>query len=107
MKRCAEGVGDAEGRGLLDDLLVPALNGAVPLVKMENVAVGVREDLDLDVPGLADVLLEEDALVAEGGEGLPLGRLDRGSKNVLARMRLQPTGSRFQAGAASAAAAAS
>ena len=37
------------GGGLLDDLLVAALDGAVALEEMDNVAVLVREHLELDV----------------------------------------------------------
>ena len=39
------------GGGLLDDLLVAALNGAVALEQMDNVAVLVREHLELDMAG--------------------------------------------------------
>jgi hypothetical protein len=39
------------GGGLLDDLLVSALDGAVALEQMDNIAVLVREHLELDVAG--------------------------------------------------------
>ena len=52
-------------RGDLDDLLVAALYGAVALVQVPDVAVSVGEDLDFDVPGPADVALQEDGAVPE------------------------------------------
>jgi hypothetical protein len=42
-------------RGLLDDLLVAALEAALPLAQVHHGPVGVREDLDLDVPGTVHV----------------------------------------------------
>ncbi|CAN3962762.1 putative HD-superfamily hydrolase, partial [Dysosmobacter welbionis] len=39
------------GRGLLDELLVPPLDRAVPVPQMDDVAVAVRQHLELDVPG--------------------------------------------------------
>ena len=62
------GVDEGAGR-LLDDLLVTALDGAVALVEVHVVAVPVAEDLDLDVARLEHVLLDEDAVVAEGVAG--------------------------------------
>ena len=47
----AVGQGFQQRRGcLLDDLLVPALQRALALPQVDDVAVVVREDLDLDVP---------------------------------------------------------
>ena len=60
------------GRGLLDHLLVPALDRAFALAEMHEMPLPVAEDLDLDVPGLLDELLEEHPFVAEGGGGLGL-----------------------------------
>ncbi len=54
------------GGGDLDDLLVPALDGAVALEEVDDLAVGVREDLDLDVAGAEDRPLDEHPGVAEG-----------------------------------------
>ena len=66
-----------EGRGrLLDDLLVAALQGAFPLGQEDDVAVAVGHDLDLDVAGLFDELLDQDPLVAEAGAGLAPGPLE-------------------------------
>ena len=60
-----------------NDFLVSALDGAVTLVEMNVVAKLIAEDLDLDVPWLGDVLLDEDAVVGEGLEGLSLAGLKR------------------------------
>ena len=64
-------------RRLLDDLLVAALDGALPLEQMHHVAVGVTEDLHLHVPGRFQIALDEHRVVAEGAGRLPLGRGDR------------------------------
>src|SRR5712691_9615809 len=56
---------DGGRRGLLDDLLVPSLDRALALVERDHLAVRVTERLDLDVPGPADVGLEEDRPIAE------------------------------------------
>jgi hypothetical protein len=61
--------GEADGGGDFDDFLVAALDGAIALVEVEEVAVAVAEDLDFDVAGVADVAFEEDGAVAEGGAG--------------------------------------
>ena len=66
-----------ERRGDLDDLLVPPLDRAVPLEQVDEVAVPVAEELDLDVLGLADELFEEDVGAAEGGLGLATGLVER------------------------------
>ena len=62
--------GHHRGRRLLDDLLVPALDAALPLEQRHRVPVGVGQHLDLDVAGVGHVALEEDGAVAEGGLGL-------------------------------------
>jgi hypothetical protein len=46
----AQSVGQGRRGGLLDHLLVPALDRALPLVQMDHVAVPIGEDLHLDVP---------------------------------------------------------
>ncbi len=56
---------DGRRRRLLDDLLVAALDRALPLEQMHHVAVGVAEDLHLDVPRGVEVALEEHGAVAE------------------------------------------
>ena len=49
----------------LDDLLVPALDRAIPLVQMQDVPVVVAEDLDLDVLRPRNVFFEKDRGIAE------------------------------------------
>ena len=61
---------------LLDELLMPPLERAVAVPAVDDVAVRVGEDLDLDVAGPVDELLEVDAGVLEGGLGLVAGRLE-------------------------------
>ena len=54
------------GRGrLLDQLLVAALDRAVALAEVDDVAVRVGEDLDLDVARVGQVALEVDASASE------------------------------------------
>src|SRR5690606_27914339 len=74
--------GDDLGResvagGDFDDFLVAALHGAVAFVQVDDVAVFVAEDLDLDVFGAGDVFFEEDGGVAEGAAGLGLGFVEQ------------------------------
>src|ERR1035438_9558247 len=52
-------------RGLLDELLVAALDRAVPFAKVDHFPVAVRQDLELDVPGPLDVPLQVHPPVAE------------------------------------------
>ena len=81
----ADGLGHAPGRGVLHHLLVAALEGAVPLPQVHHVAVLVAQDLDLDVLGLHQVLLDEDVLAAEGLLGLAAHQL-KGGPNLLRRV---------------------
>jgi hypothetical protein len=60
-------------------LLVAALERAVAFAQVHRAALAVAEDLDLDVAGAAEVLLDIDLVVAEGG--LRLGA--RGAEGVL------------------------
>src|SRR6516225_10507497 len=55
-----------------------ALNRAVALEQVDAVAARVAEHLDLDMAGLQYILLDQDALVAEGVGGLTLARGERG-----------------------------
>lgn len=71
----AQGFGEARGGGFLDDLLVAALEGAVAGAECPDGAVGVGEDLHLDVAAAFDVGLGEDLAVAEGGAGFGGGRV--------------------------------
>ena len=63
----AQLVRDAVARRLLDHLLVTALDRALALEQVHDVAVPVREHLDLDVARLLDELLDVEPVVAEGG----------------------------------------
>src|SRR5699024_6228719 len=65
------------GGCLLDHLLVPALQRAVPLPHGEHVAEGIGEHLHLDVPGCGYETLHQQGVVAEGGGGAPAGGGDR------------------------------
>ena len=56
---------DARGGRLLDDLLMPALNRTLAFAQVHDMAVGIAEDLDLDVTCASDVSLEKDTVVAE------------------------------------------
>ena len=64
-------------RRLLDHLLVAPLQAAFALTEMHDVAVLVREDLDLDVAGSQHEPLEEERVVAEGGRCLAAGTRER------------------------------
>ena len=61
---------DEGRRRLLHHLLVAALDRAFTLIQCNHVAVGVSDDLDLDVPGLFDEFLNENPAVPEARHGL-------------------------------------
>ena len=61
---------------VLDYLLIAALQRAVTLAKVHDVAMLVGQDLHFDVLGLYQELLDEDVLVAEGLLGLVLDQLE-------------------------------
>ena len=44
-----------------------ALDRALPLAEVHDIAVRIAEDLHLDVPRLGEVALEEDSGITEGG----------------------------------------
>src|SRR6185437_7648317 len=71
---------EKRARRLLDHLLVAALDRAFALAEMNDVAMRVGEHLDLDMPRLGDVFLDEDAVIAEGRT-----RLARGEPQALAQ----------------------
>lgn len=61
-----------EGRGgLLDNLLVPALDGALPFRQCHDGAPPIPEYLHLDVPGALHVLLYEHSRVPKASLPLP------------------------------------
>jgi hypothetical protein len=70
----------ARGRRLLDQLLVPALDGAVPRTERQHVSLLVRRDLHLHVARPGDVPFEEEAGVAERRACLRLGGAERGAE---------------------------
>src|SRR5581483_3975617 len=77
-------LGVDRGRGrLLDELLVTALDRAVPFAEVDDVAVGVGEDLHLDVARVLEVPLDVDGRVREVGLALALRRLE-GTLDVVA-----------------------
>ena len=67
----------AGGGGLLQHLLVPALERAVALAEVDDGAVAVGDDLQLDVARRLEIALHVDRAVAEGGLRLGLGGGDR------------------------------
>src|SRR6201996_7694726 len=55
-----------------------ALQAALPLAEVHDVAVPVCQYLNLDVPGTQHKSLQEQSVVAEGGSRLPTGADERG-----------------------------
>ncbi len=72
-QRVPLGRGERGGAGLLQQLLVAALQRAVPLAQMHHGALAVRQHLQLDVARPVQVLLDVDGVVAERGAGLRTG----------------------------------
>ena len=70
-------VGDERGRGLLDELLVAPLEGAVAGGDDDDVAVLVRQALRLDVAGVVQEALDEALAATEGRDGLAHRRLEQ------------------------------
>ena len=64
---------EPRGRGHFHDLLIAALHRAVALEQMGDVAVGVADDLHLDVAGVLDQLFEVDVILAESSGRFALG----------------------------------
>src|SRR3546814_13961826 len=58
--RLAHLVGDERRRRFLDDLLVAALDAALAFVEVEDIAVLVAEDLNLDVARVEDEFLDKE-----------------------------------------------
>ena len=95
----AGGIGDLQGMGrqftalivveigrrcALDDLLVAPLDGAVALEQVDRVAVGVTEDLHLDMAGALDELFQIHFILAEGGTRLAACLADIAQQIILA-----------------------
>src|SRR5262249_36573431 len=70
-------LGDGHRRRFLEQLLVTALDRALALAEVDDGAVVVAEDLELDVPRVLDVFLEIDIADADRRFGLTLCRLER------------------------------
>ena len=70
----ADLVGQRRRRRFLDQLLMAALDRALALAEMHDVAVVVAEDLELDVARVLEILLDVDVAVAERGLGLRAAR---------------------------------
>ena len=60
--------------GLLDHLLMAALQRAVALEQMNDMAVRITEDLNLEVTWGLDIFFEQHAVIAKGGYGFALTR---------------------------------
>ena len=78
---------DVRARRLLDQLLVAALDRAVALAEVDDIAVRVGEHLDLDVARVVEVALEIDARVGEELLALARGALERVGELVLGLRR--------------------
>ena len=68
-------VGGRRAGRLLDDLLMAALDRAISLEQVDDLAVPIAEHLDLHVPRLDDGLLQVDRAIAKGLLGFALGPL--------------------------------
>ena len=64
-------------RGPFDDLLVPALQGAIPFKKMQHIAVVVAKNLRFYVQGVFHQFFQEHFVVAKIGRGLVASALHR------------------------------
>ena len=64
----------ARGGGFLDHLLVAALQRAIALEQVDDIAVAVAEHLHLDMAGRGDPLFQQHFVVGEAGLGLALAR---------------------------------
>jgi len=73
----ARGVIEVRGRGQLDDFLMAALQRAIAFEEMDEIAVTVADELNLDVAGPLDEFLEEDIGYTERRAGLALCLVDR------------------------------
>ena len=77
-------------RGALDDLLVAALDRAVALIEMVEVAVMVAQHLHLDMAGALDHLFQIALAVAKGGLGLAASLANLVCKLLGAKDRAHP-----------------
>src|SRR5690606_16356342 len=61
------GIVEVRRRRALDDLLVAALDGAVALEEMHDIAVCIAQNLDLDMARALHELFQIDLVLAESG----------------------------------------
>ena len=64
--RLAHFGGDEWRRSLLHHFLVTALNAALTLVQIKDIAVFITQDLDFDMARVLDEFLDENAVITEG-----------------------------------------
>lgn len=65
---CRPGCGiEAGGRGLLDDLLVTALQRTITFEEMSAISELVGENLHLDMARIGDIAFDQNTVVAKGG----------------------------------------
>jgi len=76
------------GWRLFDNFLMAALQAALAFPQLNRVSVAVRENLDLDVTGTAQIALDQQGVVAERSPRLTPGRSHRLRK--IARLLDQP-----------------
>ena len=72
--------GQGLGGGLLQQLLVAPLDGAVPVAQLDHVPLPVGHDLELDVAGVDDQLLQVHLPAAEAGQRLAAGLFKQGDE---------------------------
>ena len=87
---------ERRGGGLLQNLLMAALQGAVALADMHGVSPPVAENLDLDMARLFQIFFQIDRVVAEGRlgfgarHGQRLGQVVRACARPSCRVRRRP-----------------
>ena len=86
------GLGQVRRRALLDDFLVPPLQGAVPVPQDRDAAFPIAEGLHLHVPRCGHAALDEQPRVAERAAGEPFhgGEPLREFVRVLAALHADP-----------------
>ncbi|MNL30552.1 hypothetical protein D3C87_1522940 [compost metagenome] len=63
-----ERIGQAGGRGLLYDFLVPTLDRAIALEKRKTIAMAIGKDLHLHMSRPFQIFLDQHTVIAEGGQ---------------------------------------
>ena len=91
--RCAERRRQRRRWRLLDHFLVAPLNRTLALEEVDDVAVVIGEDLELDVARLLDEPLDIQRAVAEGGRRFAPGLRDRARKRRRVANHLHPDSS--------------